>query len=133
MHDLCRKLPADSVPHLDLGLAQILPMFDEETGAEPKIVSASLADPFLLLVRDDASIFVARCDVDGDLEELGREDDALLTTKWLSGCLYEDMLGTFANVQDTKVAEENFATCMFLLSAEGNLHVSQAIMLLLNR
>ena len=115
---------ADIILHLDLGLAQILPMFDEETGLEPKIFSASLADPFLLLVRDDASIYLARCDDDNDLEEIEREDDRLLTIKWLSGCLYRDVTGAFANTVPNKTLRDDPLVYMFLLSAEGALYVS---------
>ncbi|KAI9648240.1 mRNA cleavage and polyadenylation factor subunit [Ciborinia camelliae] len=104
----------------DLGLAQILPMLDDETGAEPKIISASFADPFLLLIRDDASIFVAQCDDDNDLEEIERVDDALLSTKWLTGCLYDDYSGAFSNSKSNKAGEN---AKMFLLSAGGALHI----------
>jgi cleavage and polyadenylation specificity factor subunit 1 len=110
--------------NLDLGLAQILPMFDEETGAEPKIVKASLADPFLLLIRDDASIFVARCDDDNDLEEIERNDDILLTTKWLTGCLYKDATRTFTSIQRNKRSNDAGTVYMFLINAEGTLYVS---------
>lgn len=99
-------------------------MFDEETGAEPKIVSASIGDPFLLLVRDDASIYVARCDEDNELEELEREDEALLATKWLSGCLYTDTKGVFAKEQNDKGSKVGEDIMMFLLSAGGALYVS---------
>ena len=37
-------------------------MYNEETGEEPMIVKASLADPYLLLVRSDGSIMVHICD-----------------------------------------------------------------------
>ncbi|KAF4635445.1 hypothetical protein G7Y89_g2657 [Cudoniella acicularis] len=107
----------------DLGLAQILPMFDDDTGAEPKIVSASFADPFLLLVRDDASIFVAQCDDDNELEEIEREDDNLLSTKWLTGCLYADTTDTFTAVQSDKGRKDGDNVMMFLLSAGGALHI----------
>ncbi|KAI9742867.1 MAG: mRNA cleavage and polyadenylation factor subunit [Claussenomyces sp. TS43310] len=107
----------------DLGLAQILPMFDEETGAEPKIVSASIADPFLLLVRDDASIFVVRCDDDSELEEITREDDILLATKWLSACLYTDTTGVFTGIQSDKGYRDGENVFMFLLSAGGALYI----------
>jgi len=107
---------------LDLGLAQILPMYDEDTGAEPKIVSASFADPFLLLFRDDSSIYVAQCDDDNELEELEREDDKLLATKWLTGCLYTDSTGVFKTPKKGRKPGEN--VMMFLLSAGGALHVS---------
>ncbi|CZS95342.1 hypothetical protein WAI453_011327 [Rhynchosporium graminicola] len=107
----------------DLGLAQILPMYDEDTGAEPLIVSASFADPFLLLFRDDASIFIAQCDDNNDLEEIEREDDALLATKWLTGCLYTDATGVFIAVQSDKGQETGYNVMMFLLSTTGALHI----------
>lgn len=99
-------------------------MSDDDTGAEPKIVSASFADPFLLLVRDDASIFVARCDDSNELEEIEREDDGLLSTQWLTGCLYADTTGVFANVQSDKGSKDGENIMMFLLSSGGALHVS---------
>ncbi|KAF8865332.1 hypothetical protein BDZ45DRAFT_612500 [Acephala macrosclerotiorum] len=107
----------------DLGLAQILPMFDDDTGAEPKIISASFADPFLLLIRDDSSIFVAQCDDNNELEELERDDDGLLSTKWLTGCLYTDTTGIFALVQSDKGQKPGENILMFLLSAGGALHI----------
>jgi len=96
-------------------------MYDDDTGAEPKIVSASFADPYLLLFRDDSSIFVAQCDDNNELEEIEREDDALLATKWLTGCLYTDFTGAFQPDKGQNVGE---AVMMFLLSAGGALHVS---------
>ena len=108
----------------ELGLAQILPMYDDDTGAEPEIISASFADPFLLLLRNDSSIFVAQCDDNNDLEEIDREDDGLLTTKWLAGCLYNDTTNIFADVRSDKGQKIGENVMMFLLSAEGALHVS---------
>ncbi|KAI9047701.1 hypothetical protein LZ554_008411 [Drepanopeziza brunnea f. sp. 'monogermtubi'] len=107
----------------NLGLAQILPMYDDDTGAEPKIVSASFADPYLLLFRDDSSIFVAQSDENNELEEIEREDDALLATKWLTGCLYTDSRGVFAPVQSDKGQKVEENVMMFLLSAGGALHI----------
>ncbi|KAL3422159.1 cpsf a subunit region [Phlyctema vagabunda] len=107
----------------DLGLAQILPMFDDDTGAEPKIVSASFADPFLLLVRDDASIFIVQCDDNNELEEIEKEDDTLLSTKWVTGCLYNDNTGAFKSVDNAQEAEAEGSAMMFLLSAGGALYI----------
>jgi cleavage and polyadenylation specificity factor subunit 1 len=101
-------------------------MYDEDTGAEPKIVSASFADPFLLLIRDDASIYVAQCDDNNDLEEIEREDDSLLATKWLAGCVYADSTNTFAEIQSDKGRKDGENVMMFLLSAGGALYVSPA-------
>ncbi|PBP22428.1 CPSF A subunit region [Diplocarpon rosae] len=107
----------------NLGLAQILPMYDDDTGAEPKIVSASFADPFLLLFRDDSSIFVAQCDDNNELEEIEREDDCLLATQWLTGCLYTDSAGVFAPEQSHQGQKMGETVMMFLLSSRGALHI----------
>ena len=101
-------------------------MFDDDTGAEPKIVSASFADPFLLLLRDDASIFVAQCDDDNELEEIEREDDTLLSNKWLAGCLYTDTSGAFSQTRSDKGHKFGENVMMFLLSSGGALHVGSS-------
>ncbi|KAK5165677.1 hypothetical protein LTR04_000989, partial [Oleoguttula sp. CCFEE 6159] len=93
----------------ELGLAQIMPMEDEITDAELKVVSASFADPYLLILRDDASAQVLEADSNGDIDELER-GDALLATKWLSGCVY-------------KSPSVGGKALVFLLSAEGGLHI----------
>ncbi|KAL2156841.1 hypothetical protein VTH06DRAFT_4075 [Thermothelomyces fergusii] len=108
----------------DFGLSQIVPMLDEETGAEPRAVSASIADPFLLIIRDDSSAFVAQLDSSNELEELDKEDPALASTKWLSGCLYADTTGAFAEEAPGKGGKPSSqSVLMFLLSAGGALHV----------
>ncbi|KAK8043586.1 hypothetical protein PG993_006016 [Apiospora rasikravindrae] len=107
----------------DFGLSQILPMLDEETGAEPRVVSASISDRYLLLVRDDSSIFVAGIDNNLELEELEKEDDTILATKWLSGCLYEDIAHTFTLAPTDKGSKPGENVVMFLLSGAGALHV----------
>ncbi|KAF7548008.1 hypothetical protein G7Z17_g7352 [Cylindrodendrum hubeiense] len=106
----------------DLGLAQILPMLDEETGAEPRVNSASIADPYLLLIRDDSSIFLAKIDSNNDVEEV-EKTNALLTTKWQAGCLYTDSQDTFQPISSDKGAETEDKVMMFLLSSAGALHV----------
>lgn len=103
----------------DLGLAQILPMLDEETGAEPRALSASIADPYLLLIRDDGSVFVASIDKHNEMEEVEKPEGPLSSTKWSSGCLYKDSSGIF---QETK-GENTDAIMMFLLSTTGALHI----------
>ncbi|POS84108.1 hypothetical protein EPUL_003312 [Erysiphe pulchra] len=107
----------------DLGLAQIIPMYDDDTGAEPKILSASFADPFLLLVRDDSSIYVAQCDDSNELEEIEKLEKSLQTTKWVAGCLYNDHTGVFSLEQVDKNFTSRQNVLLFLLSAEGGLHI----------
>lgn len=98
-------------------------MLDEETGAEPRVVYASIADPFILLVRDDASVFIAKIFKNLELEELENEDSVLKSTKWATGCLYEDRSGIFAGAQSDKGAKADENIMMFLLSKAGALHV----------
>jgi len=99
-------------------------MLDEETGFDPRVISASIADPYLLLIRDDSSAYVAQMDKNNELEEIEREDKALATAKWLSGCLYHDDSGLFAERAD-KEQKTGDAIIMFLLSAAGALYVSE--------
>lgn len=98
-------------------------MLDEETGAEPRVTSASIADPFLLLIREDSSIFIAQINSHSELEEVEKEDKVLSSTKWTGGCLYKDIRGLFAPVQTDKGATDGESVFMFLLSAAGALHV----------
>lgn len=107
----------------DLGLTQILPMLDEETGAEPRIISASMADPYLLLVREDHSILLAEMGKDYELEEVEKADKTLASTKWTTGCLYTDRTGIFQQQQKNKDSPSS-DLMMFLLSAAGALYVS---------
>ncbi|EPE06685.1 cleavage and polyadenylation specificity factor subunit [Ophiostoma piceae UAMH 11346] len=103
----------------DLGLSQILPMIDEETDAELKILSASIADPYILLIRDDNSAFVAEINKDYELEEIEREEGTLTSTKWVTGCLYNDTTGTFA--APPSPGADNIL--MFLYSETGQFHI----------
>lgn len=107
----------------DLGLAQIIPMYDDDTGAEPKILSASFADPFLLLVRDDFSIYVAQCDENNELEEIEKLEKSLQTTKWVAGCLYNDHTGVFSLEKSDENSASRQNVMLFLLSAAGGLHI----------
>ena len=105
----------------DLGLAQILPMLDEDTGAEPRILNASIADPYLMVVRDDGSVFVAQIDNSNELEEVEKTEGPLTSTKWATGCLYTDQADTF---QESRRAEgEDAKIMMFLMGSAGALHV----------
>ncbi|RDA85954.1 hypothetical protein CP532_0798 [Ophiocordyceps camponoti-leonardi (nom. inval.)] len=102
----------------DLGLAQILPMLDEETGAEPRVASASISDQYLLLLRDDGSVMIARMDANNELDEV-EKSDGLQSTKWVCGCLYNDSLGVFRSAEEDTT--EN--VIMSLLSSTGALHI----------
>ncbi|CAK7563657.1 MAG: mRNA cleavage and polyadenylation factor subunit [Sporothrix epigloea] len=106
----------------DLGLSQILPMFDEDTGAEPKILSASIADPYLLVIRDDASAIVAEMNKDVELEELERGEGPLVSTRWATGCLYHDTQHIFT-AEPSEISDQVESIFMFLLSETGQFHI----------
>ena len=106
-------------------MTQILPMLDEETGAEPRILSASIADPYVLLMRDDSSVLIAQMDnTNYELEEVEKTGKALSSTKWVAGCLYTDTKGTFQQLEGDKGTSVSPKVMMFLLSQTGALHVS---------
>lgn len=105
----------------------ILPMEDEETGAEPRVLSASICDPYLLLIRDDSSALVAEMSSDDELEELEKPEGKLRSTKWVSGCLYADNTGVFG---DPQLQDGQKRIFMFLLSSTGSFQVFCHVLLL---
>lgn len=95
-------------------------MLDEETGSDPRVVSGSIADPFLLLIRDDSSVWIAQIDKNCELEEMERLDEKLVSTKWLNGCLYTDVDGHFTRAAKGTTTPTILA---FLVSTSGALYV----------
>ncbi|OAL56008.1 protein CFT1 [Pyrenochaeta sp. DS3sAY3a] len=91
----------------ELNMDQIIPMEDEETGNELRIVNASFADPYLLILREDSSVKIFKASGDGEIEDV--EASGLTSTHWLSASLFKSSSFT-----------EIFA---FLLTLEGGLHV----------
>ena len=106
----------------DLGLAQIYPLTDEESDTEPKVISASFADPYTLLVRDDSSAVVLTGDENGDLDEVS-QSEAFKAGKWLSGSLYEDSNDILRLEYPEESEDEAGNVLMFLLNAKGGLQV----------
>ena len=100
-----------------------MPLMDDVTDSDPKVVGASFLDPFILLTMDDRTIRVASLDESGDLELLEQKDN-LLGGRWLSGSLYEDANDVFRLQYDDDDEEgETGNILMFLLSTAGGLHV----------
>ncbi|KAF1959333.1 protein CFT1 [Byssothecium circinans] len=91
----------------DLNMDQIIPMEDEENGAELRIISASFSDPYMLVLRDDSSVKFFKANDVGEIEDV--EASGLSSTKWLSASLFK-----------SSSLEETFA---FLLTPEGGLHI----------
>ncbi|KAL8931936.1 MAG: hypothetical protein Q9216_007019, partial [Gyalolechia sp. 2 TL-2023] len=109
----------------DFGLAQIFPISDEGTETDPKIISASFADPCILLVMDDGNIMVLRADESGDLDEV-EQGDSLKTKSIKSGSLYEDSNDVFRLESDEEIEEVWGNILMFLLTVEGGLLLRSA-------
>ncbi|KAH6094447.1 cleavage factor two protein CFT1 [Parastagonospora nodorum] len=91
----------------ELGMEQIIPMEDEETGNELNIINASFADPYLLIQREDSSVKIYKATGDGEVEDV--EATGLSGTEWLSASLFQSSSFT-----------EVFA---FLLTPEGGLRI----------
>ncbi|EEY23743.1 cft-1 [Verticillium alfalfae VaMs.102] len=109
----------------DLGLSQILPMLDEETGAEPRVISASIVDPYLLLLREDSSILVAQITNHNELEELDKEDETIVSTKCSAGVSTRIRTASLHPCRPDKGGRrpsESVFQCS-LLNATGELHV----------
>lgn len=102
-------------------------MLDEETGAEPRAVSASIVDPYLLIIRDDGSVFLAQIDNNNEIEEMEKTDSSLTSTKWVAGCLYKDTKGIFQSSYSDSTKQASEAVMMFLLNSTGALHVSSVL------
>ena len=97
-------------------------MTDETTGAEPRILSASFSDPFMLLVRDDESVLVLRADESGDLDEV-EQGDSLGRKGFRAGSLYEDANDVFRLESDVEIEDDAGNVLMFLLTVAGGLQV----------
>ena len=110
----------------DLGLAQIYPLADDESDTEPKVVSASFAEPYVLLIRDDSSAIVLTADENGDLDEVS-QSEAFKANKWLSGSLYEDSNDVLRLEFPEESEDEAGNVLMFLLSAKGGLQVGRVL------
>ncbi|MCJ1428150.1 mRNA cleavage and polyadenylation factor subunit [Sticta canariensis] len=104
------------------GLAQIFPMTDDATGAEPKVIFADFSDPYVLLTRDDSSVMVLRADESGDLDEV-EQGEAVREEKWVSGSLYEDSNDVLRLETGDDSEDEAGNVLMFLLSGGGGLQI----------
>ncbi|PWY71481.1 protein cft1 [Aspergillus heteromorphus CBS 117.55] len=102
----------------DLALAQIYPIWDEDTNDERTAVSASLVDPYIAILRDDSTLLLLGADGSGDLDEVLLGED-VSCSKWLSCCLYSDKTGLFSSF-DTDVSFQR-GMFLFLLSQDCRL------------
>ena len=82
---------------------------DDSSDADLKVVSASFADPYLFIRRDDSSIMILKADERGEIDELDK-GEMIFNSQWVSGCLYRSTNSTEA-------------TLVCLLSEDGVLKV----------
>ena len=100
-------------------------MADDESDAEPaKVVSASFADPYVLLIRDDLSAILLTEDESGDIDEVAR-GEAFRRGKWLSGSLFEDSNDILRLEYPEESDDEAGNVLLFLLTAIGGLQVRE--------
>lgn len=101
-------------------------MTEETTDVEPKALSVSFADPYLLIIRDDFSLFLINCDKNGELEEVEMTEH-VRGLQLTSGVLYRDQKGAFgASRRENDGDDSTLDIKLFLLTSEGGLHVSLA-------
>lgn len=108
--------------NIDLGLAQIYPIWDEDTDAERLAVSASFADPYLAILRDDSSLLLLQADDSGDLDEVSLPED-LSSLEWRSACLYRDNGQAFGSPDSKSADTTDGNVILFLLSTDYKLSV----------
>ncbi|PGG98566.1 hypothetical protein AJ79_08819 [Helicocarpus griseus UAMH5409] len=105
-----------------LGLAQIYPVWDEDTSEERSAVHASFADPYVLIIRDDHTVLLLQADESGDLDEI-ETDGPINSTSWISGSLYQDRYRSFMPYEGGSNAKPADNVLLFLLDSESKLHI----------
>lgn len=69
------------VTRVDMQLAQIVPMADEETGEDgPPVISAKVCDPYVVLLKEDKTIQIHKLDKK-DMELVPEDTSALLEVR----------------------------------------------------
>ena len=104
-----------------MGLAQIYPVWDEDTEEERTVLRASFAGPYLLIIKDDQSLLLLQADESGDLDEVTL-NETITSCSWLSGTLYVDKTEAFRTQSDNQDGDHD--VILFLLDTDHRLLVS---------
>lgn len=108
---------------LDFALAQIWLIVDEENDAHAKAISASFADPYVVIVKDDHSILLLKADKNGELDEVDLGSH-VSNDKHISASLYTDRQGIFVGqIRQGMPIQTQTLTILALLSPEGALSI----------
>lgn len=108
---------------INLALAQIYPVWDEDTSDERMAISACFTDPYLTILRDDFSLLLLQADDSGDVDEIALSEE-VTNKKWLSSCLYCDRTGIFSFSSSATATEKEHSRndiLLFLLSSDSKL------------
>lgn len=95
---------------------------DEEAGTDAKAASASFADPYVLIVKDDSSLLLMKADRNGELDEA--ELPARINgQKAISAVLFDDVMDTFdtRRFYDNTPGLHNIGRILAVLGVDGSL------------
>ncbi|KAE8320845.1 CPSF A subunit region-domain-containing protein [Aspergillus sergii] len=106
----------------DLGLAQIYPVWDEDTSEERMAISSSLVDPYVAILRDDSTLLLLQADDSGDLDEV-ELNEQMANSKWTSCCLYFDKTGIFSSISATSDELAQNSMTLFIMTQDCRLFI----------
>ncbi|KAE8376192.1 CPSF A subunit region-domain-containing protein [Aspergillus bertholletiae] len=106
----------------DLGLAQIYPVWDEDTSEERMAISTSLVDPYVAILRDDSTLLLLQADDSGDLDEV-ELNEHMTNSKWASCCLYFDKTGIFSSIGAASGEPTQRSMTLFLMTQDCRLFI----------
>lgn len=95
---------------------------DEEAGTDAKATSASVVDPYVLIVKDDSSLLLMKADRSGELDEA--ELPARINgQKAISAVLFDDVMDTFDSRRfyDNTPGSHNVGSILAILGMDGSL------------
>lgn len=104
-------------------MAQIYPVWDEDTSEERMAISSSLVDPYVAILRDDSTLLLLQADDSGDLDEV-ELNEQIANSKWTSCCLYFDKTGIFSSISATSDELAQNSMTLFLMTQDCRLFVS---------
>jgi len=104
----------------DFGLSQIFPIFDEEEGQLAKVSRASVAEPYIVIFKDDKKMMLLKADRAGELDEV-ELPDAVREKSILSACIYQDSRDFFQSSRfyDTSPTPPDISI-LVVLTSEGH-------------
>jgi cleavage and polyadenylation specificity factor subunit 1 len=88
---------------------------------DPKVIAATFAEPYIVLLRDDSSVIILNLDDDGELQDLA-VFGSISRTRYCSAALYDDTNDIFQLSRDD--VDEPTSVLLFLVDVDGCLCVS---------